>query len=93
MKAFAGALMALFLCGPALATAGEAATAAPKVHVLLVTGHQNTERAGRALFDFVKSGKGVVSMARPFLIGLFTRGTEWAATGQVTVPLPPLALR
>lgn len=38
-------------------------------------------------------GHGPESMARPFIVGLFTRGTEWAATGQVTIPVPQLAAR
>lgn len=33
------------------------------------------------------------SMSRPFVATLFTRGTEWAATGQVTIPVPALAAR
>ena len=38
-------------------------------------------------------GHGPEAMARPFIVGLFTRGTEWAATGRVTIALPPLAVR
>ena len=38
-------------------------------------------------------GHGPESMSRPFVVALFTRGTEWAATGQVTIPVPPIAAR
>jgi hypothetical protein len=59
-----------------------------KVHPVVWTKHYGKGR----VYGFTL-GHGPESMARPFIIGLFTRGTEWAATGQVTVPLPPLALR
>ncbi|MFM2289952.1 MAG: hypothetical protein RL684_3095 [Pseudomonadota bacterium] len=52
-----------------------------------------TKRYGQGRVYGFTLGHGPESMARPFIIGLLTRGTEWAATGQVTIPLPPLALR
>ena len=52
-----------------------------------------TKSYGKGRVYAITLGHGPESVARPFFIGLFTRGTEWAATGAVTIPLPPLATR
>jgi hypothetical protein len=52
-----------------------------------------TKRYGQGRVFAITLGHGPEAVARPFFVGLLTRGAEWAATGAVTIPLPPLALR
>jgi type 1 glutamine amidotransferase len=52
-----------------------------------------TKSYGKGRVYAITLGHGPEAVARPFFVGLFTRGTEWAATGAVTIPLPALAMR
>ena len=47
-----------------------------------------TNRFGEGRIFGTGLGHGVVAASRPTFRGLFTRGTEWAATGAVTIALP-----
>ena len=56
--------------------------------VQILEGFEFAPPVKQGFVDYVKNGGGLVSMNSVDYIVLLQRGTEWAATGAVTLPVP-----